>query len=674
MFTNVAYIETIPEKCRMCYTCVRECPAKAIRILDGQAKVIGERCIACGNCVRVCSQNAKVWRSSKREVVELLESGHRVAAILAPSFPAEFHECDYRRTVGMVRAIGFHVVAEVGFGADLVAQEYVRLLTSTNGRMHRRKYIATTCPAVVGFVERYYPDMVKHLAPIVSPMVAMARALHRVHGRQLRIVFIGPCIAKKIEADSKNLKDDVDEVLTFIELRELLDERGIEPDHVTPSEFDPPEAGLGGLFSIARGLLQAGDIREDLTTGDVVAAEGRGKFIEAIREFSIGQLNARLLEVLCCDGCIMGAGMSGGDTHLFNRRNRVSEYVRRHHCRLGQQQWRKSMAEFVDLDLERAFHANDMRMASPSREQIQEVLLRMGKRRPEDELNCGACGYDTCVEHAIAILKGLAETEMCLPHTIEQLRATIRELAVSHETLTHTQETLIHTEKLASMGQLAAGIAHEVNNPLGVVLMYANLLRDEHLDNSKLKEDLSLIAEHAERCKKIVAGLLHFARKNKTILARVNIRDLIRQAVDMLPIDKNVRVTIRHLEADPAIELDSDQIKQVMTNLVTNACQAMDNQGELTVETDDDNGQLLIRVRDTGCGIAPENIKKIFDPFYTTKQIGQGTGLGLAITYGIIKMHKGDIVVQSDNDSQAGPTGTTVTVKLPRKTGKPYQP
>jgi signal transduction histidine kinase/Pyruvate/2-oxoacid:ferredoxin oxidoreductase delta subunit len=658
----IPLVTTIRERCRVCYTCVRECPAKAIRIATGQAEVIPERCIGCGNCVRVCSQHAKKIASGIERAEALLAGGGRVAALVAPSFPAEFAECDDGGVVGVLRAMGFAVVSEVGFGADLVARRYRELLAESGGR----RYIATTCPAMIAYVEKYHPPLVPSLAPIVSPMVATARVLHRLHGPDLRTVFIGPCIAKKGEAASAHVAGEIDAVLTFAELREMLAARKLDPAHIAPSEFDPPRAGAGSLLPIARGLFQAADVKEDLLNGEVVAAEGRDNFGSALEEFESGDLDARLLEVLCCKGCIMGAGMSCRTPH-FSRRRRVSQRVRRRASEGDAVAWQAAMDRFADLDLGRVFEANDQRIAVPVTAQIADIMARMGKAGPEDELNCGACGYDTCREHAVAIYKGLAENEMCLPFTIDQLKRAVRDLAVSNEQLATAQEALMQSEKLASMGQLAAGIAHEVNNPLGVVLMYAHLLLEECDRNSQLYEDLGLIAEQADRCKKIVAGLLHFARQNKVLLQPSDLADLVERALRATPAPEGVTVEVIHEAEDRAAEVDRDQVIQVLANLVSNGFAAMPAGGRLTIRTRGDASHVRLVVTDTGVGIPRENLAKIFEPFFTTKQIGMGTGLGLAVTYGIVKMHRGEIDVTSNADPAAGPTGTTFTVTLPRK-------
>ena len=230
----------------------------------------------------------------------------------------------------------------------------------------------------------------------------------------------------------------------------------------------------------------------------------------------------------------MGAGMTS-EMPIFSRRSRVSRYVRQRLANMDIIRWQQDMDAVEDLDLSRRYSSFDQRIPVPFKEELGMIMAAMGKFTPEDELNCGACGYDTCQEHATAIFKGLAENKMCLPFTIEQLKKTVQELAVSNEQLASTQAALMHSEKLASMGQLAAGIAHEVNNPLGVVLMYAHLLLQESQKYPQIRDDLTLIADQADRCKKIVAGLLHFARQNKLVLQPTDLRKLIKNAMKALP-------------------------------------------------------------------------------------------------------------------------------------------
>jgi len=655
-------VRTIKGKCRACYTCVRECPAKAIRIVEGQAEVIPHRCIGCGNCVRVCSQGAKVVQSSIIEVQEILQSGDRVAAIIAPSFPADFYEMDYREFVGKIRALGFDLVNEVGFGADLVGRKMRELLEQSNDR-----HISSACPAVFGYIKRYHPELIDKIAPVVSPMVATARALHEIHGKDLRMIFIGPCVAKMGEAYSQELEGEIDEVLTFQEIHQMFEKAHTLLEDVTPSDFDPPHAGRGNLFPIRRGLLEAAGITEDLISGEVVSANGRTNFIDAIMEFGSGDLDARLLDVLCCDGCIMGAGMRT-KYPLYRRRTLVSNHVRKVSSRRDPAVWQAYMDQFEELDLSRVFIPNDQRIADPAEEAVIEILQRLGKVKPDDELNCGACGYETCREHAIAIYKGLAESEMCLPYTIERLHNSIRELNLSHENLDKTKAALIQAEKMASMGQLAAGIAHEVNNPLGVVLMYAHLLAEEVDQKSEMADDLKMIVEQADRCKNIVSGLLNFARQNKVSYKTVNVTGMVENFLKTVQTPANITLTFQNeLGDNSGAEIDHDQIIQVITNLVNNSLTALPDGGEVRIKASADTEWLYLEISDTGCGIPKDHLTKIFEPFFTTKKLGLGTGLGLSIIYGIVKMHNGDIRVDSNCDLLAGPTGTNFRITLPRK-------
>lgn len=654
-------VETIPDKCRVCYTCVRECPAKAIRIKAGQAEVIHERCIGCGNCVKVCTRGAKKAVGSTLRVLELLRSGRKTAAIVAPSFPAEFLGVSPGRLVGTMRTMGFDLVCQVAFGADVVAHAYRKLLKDNP----EKKYIAVSCPAVVNYVEKYIPELVDSLAPIVSPMVAQAKIVKKLYGEDVEIVFIGPCVAKRGEAEDHPDRG-IHSSITFSEFRNLVSMMGIDSETVEESSFNPPMPGLGALFPINRGMLQAADIKEDLLSGEIVTADGKDNFVEALREFQSGDMEARLLEILCCEGCIMGPGMTS-NAPLFRRRARISRYVRENLGDVNFNNWNIEMERCADIDLSRTYDPQDTRLEAPGEVEISRIMERMGKFTLEDELNCGACGYETCRDHAIAIHKGLAESEMCLPYSIEQLKSTVEELAETNDQLAGAKVALKHAEKMAGMGQLAAGIAHEVNNPLGVVLMYSHTLMEENPDNEELTEDLKTIAVHADRCKKIVAGLLDFARQNKVTRTPLDVPDLMRKIIDPMKKERGIKVEYIADDMDPIAELDEDQIAQVVTNLASNAFQAMGNNGRLTVKTTGDAEKIVITIQDTGSGISAENQKKIFEPFFTTKERGEGTGLGLAVTYGIVKMHRGQITVVSNDDPEKGPTGTAFTVTLPRR-------
>ncbi len=653
-------ITTIKERCRVCYTCVRECPAKAIRISGGQAEVVPGRCIGCGNCVRVCSQDAKQYLNSRNEVLELLKTESMVVACIAPSFPADFYDITPEKMVGMLKVIGFDHVYEVAFGADLVAREMNNFLDSSNGK----RLISTTCPAVFEYVKCYHPNLTENLATVVSPMIAMSRVIKEINGRDVKIVFIGPCIAKKAEASDLEVFGEIDEVLTFKELKQIFEELQIVSKDVPSFPFDGPIGGKGALFPLSRGMMQSVEVFEDLMKGDIVSADGRYEFIDAIKEFESGDLNTKLLELLCCNGCIMGPGMVT-DEPVFRRRSRISKYVRNRMNEIDRSEFNGNIEKFSKLNLSRTFIPNDQRTSLPDPEEIKSVLIRMGKVTLMDELNCGACGYESCREHAIAIIEGLAEDEMCLPFSIERLHKSVKQLEVSNEQLAKTREALNQSEKLASMGQLAAGIAHELNNPLGVVLMYANLVLEDIDRQSTAFDDLNIIAQEAERCKKIVSDLLNFARKNKVVFQPVNICDMVDQCLKVTQVPTNISVEIVHEYKNLTADIDRDQILQIMNNLITNAINSMAKGGKLIVVTRKNNMNIEIIIKDSGVGIPDQIIDKIFQPFFTTKQIGKGTGLGLAVTYGIIKMHKGTIKVKSNADPGKGQTGTTFTVILP---------
>jgi len=191
---NNPLVYTVKNLCKVCYTCVRECPVKAIRIINGQAEVIVNRCIACGNCVAVCSQGAKVYYRSKESVKEVLKGQAKTIACIAPSFPAEFTDIeDYKLFVAMVKKLGFNQVVEVSFGADLIAKEYAEIFKNPEAE----SLITSDCPAVVTYIKQYHPDLVPFIAPIYSPAMAMAEVVKGNMERILRLFSLVLALLKK---------------------------------------------------------------------------------------------------------------------------------------------------------------------------------------------------------------------------------------------------------------------------------------------------------------------------------------------------------------------------------------------------------------------------------------------------------------------------------------------
>ncbi|HNW99454.1 MAG TPA: [Fe-Fe] hydrogenase large subunit C-terminal domain-containing protein, partial [Bacteroidales bacterium] len=498
------------------------------------------------------------------------------------------------------------------------------------------------------------------LIPIVSPMEATARVLKEMYGKETKIVFIGPCISKKSEVV------EISEVITFRELREIFSELNITPENSNPSEFDEPVGGKGSVFPLSRGLLNNIEKTDDILNNNCIVADGRLNFVEAIKEAESGLFKSDLLELLCCNGCVKGVGMTpGGKT--YTQIASIKKYANEKMKNFNFENWQKNIERFSKLDFSQTFEENDQRILLATNDEIAKILKFLGKESKSDHLNCGACGYDTCEEHAIAIYKGIAEQEMCLPFTIEKLHKYNSELALSNEKLANVQLALRQSEKLAHMGQLSAGIAHELNNPLGVVIMYSNILLEECPSDSQIRQDLELITHQAERCKSIVSGLLNFARTNQVRYEMTGIDLLVNECLNSLIIPENVKInTINRLTLTSML-LDKEQMIQAITNLIKNSIEAMPDGGLIEIYLEESDENVLIRIKDSGTGIEKENMDKLFTPFFTTKALGKGTGLGLPTVYGIVKMHKGDLTVSSNIDPAKGPTGTIFTIVLPKK-------
>ncbi len=251
--------------------------------------------------------------------------------------------------------------------------------------------------------------------------------------------------------------------------------------------------------------------------------------------------------------------------------------------------------------------------------------------------------------------------------TTERLYRYFMALKASEEKLATAESALKQSQKLASMGQISAGIAHELNNPLGVITMYSNIVLDELDEDDPKRDDMRLIVQQADRCKTIVSGLLNFARKNKVMAEEVDIVEFIKSSLQSVVVPESVKVLVDNYLKDLSVRVDTEQMVQVFTNLTKNAVDAMPEGGTLTISLAEDDEMVKIQFADEGGGIPENHMNKLFTPFFTTKKAGKGTGLGLSLVYGIIKMHQGKIEVVSNTDPEKGPRGTTFTITVPRR-------
>lgn len=641
----MSIVYTDKEKCKGCYACIRSCVSKAIRVREGLAEVIRERCIACGTCVQICATGAKKVESDIGIVWQLLRQPLPVIALLSATFPAAFPDVQPRQVVSALKKLGFREVMEDSFGAELVCREYTRLLNRNDGKV----YLSSPCPAIVAYVEKYYPRLIDNLTPVISPMIAMGRAIKWQYNPQANVVFIGSCVAKKAEAVDENVAGVIDAVLTFAELKEMFAAKEINPEAEEEGQLSGPKPNLGRLFAISGGLTEAAGISTGILSNDVINACGRDYAVKILRELAEGNITANLTSLCFCEGCISGPVIDN-NLSVFKRREIITNYTMRE---ADPEQTERDVEEYANIDLSRKFTAQAIGLAIPSEEDVEAVLREIGKAAPGLQLNCGACGYGSCRELAIAVCQDLAEVNMCWPYVVNKLEA--------------TQRDLIQMEKLTSLGQLAASIAHEVNNPIAGVLVYTQLLTKkltaDTLPKEKALDYLSKMESELARSSRLIRNLLDFARQTKPALRLVNINVVIDRALSLVAhsaqmqhveVIKNLSPTLPEVMADP------DQLQQVCTNLILNAIQAMLEGGILTLRTSvDSEGQVKVEVQDTGIGISQENLQKLFTPFFTTKKEVKGVGLGLAVSYGIIQRHQGRIEVDSEEGK-----GTTFAIYL----------
>ena len=394
-------------KCKHCYKCVRYCDVKAIMIKDERAEIMPDKCILCGHCLQICPQEAKTLNSDLQLVQSMIRRGEKVIVSIAPSYMGLMTYKTIGQVKNALKRLGFYDVRETSEGAAVVTAEYARLLEE--GTMENM--ITTCCPSVNSLIEIYYPQLVPYMAPVVSPMIAHGMMIKKQHPDG-KVVFLGPCIAKKQESEDSRHAGVIDAVLNFTDINQWLSEAGIVVSECEDEPFVQIDPKVNRIYPVTNGVVNSVlSTEKGADRYRKFYVHGLSNCIDLCRSMIRGEIKGCFIEMNSCSGgCIKGPTVNDETISRFKVKLDMEETISREPADSGEIEQVLESLSFV-----KNFEDRSVNDPMPTEEQIREILRMTGKTKPEDELNCGACGYPTCREKAIAVFQKKAELNMCIP-------------------------------------------------------------------------------------------------------------------------------------------------------------------------------------------------------------------------------------------------------------------